>query len=119
MLTSHKQRLESDEPRGIKLMDWLPYDLKGELISLIATDYYVGVTANAGNYMNLMRFTDSLGEIPEDTGLKVHRYHWAAHGKVENIVKEGGRIFLRAFAKQNIPVSKSYRKAVRVAGWLK
>ena len=29
MLTTRKQRLESDEPKGITLLDLLPYDLRG------------------------------------------------------------------------------------------
>ena len=66
-----------------------------------------------------IRFSDTLSEIPENTGPKVHRSHWVAHGKVESIVKEGEHIFLLNCAQQKIPVRKRYRKAVHAAGWLK
>lgn len=69
--------------------------------------------------MLLIRFSDALSGILEDTGLKVHRSHWVTHGKVESIFKEGEHIFLHTCAQQKIPIRKSYRKAVRAAGWLK
>ena len=89
---------------------------RGDLISLTVMDHYVEVTTTRGKHLMLMRFSDALAEIPSGISLQVHLSYWVAHAQIEGHIHNGKRLLLITSAQDEIPVSSSFRKAVRAMG---
>jgi DNA-binding LytR/AlgR family response regulator len=68
--------------------------------------------------MTLMHFLDTFDEIPDGAGPKVHRAYCVATDKIDIIKRQLERIYLLFPVKLDIPVSKSYYKAVSDTGIL-
>ena len=68
--------------------------------------------------MTLIHFSDAYDEIPDCSGPKVHRDYWVATDKIDIIKRQLERIFLLFSVNLDIPVSKSYHKAVSDTGIL-
>ena len=56
----------------------LPYDLRGDLVSISANGRHVDVATSAGTGSVRMRFKDALDQVGSVPGLQVHRSHWIA-----------------------------------------
>jgi DNA-binding LytR/AlgR family response regulator len=48
--------------------------------------------------------------------MQVHRSYWVAHAQIEGHIHNGKRLLLITSPQDEIPVSSSFRKAVRAMG---
>lgn len=103
---------------GTPLLRRLPPELRGALVRLSMNDHYVEVETAKGATLVLLRFADALEELGDADGLQVHRSHWVARTAVEGARRDGSRMFLTLSTGQEIPVSRTYRAAVRDAGMI-
>ena len=100
------------------LLDRLPLDKRGALVSLSVEDHYVRVRTTRGEAMVLMRLGDAIREAAPVAGLRVHRSHWVARDAVRAVRREGDRAVLQMTAGGDIPASRSHIPALREAGLL-
>jgi len=100
------------------LLDRLPLDKRGPLLSLSVQDHYVEIVTTRGREMLLMRLSDAIRETVPTPGLQVHRSHWVATGQVTAARRDGVRAVLTLADGRDIPVSRSNIAAVREAGLL-
>jgi len=101
-----------------RILARLPLEKRGALISLSVRDHYVDVTTSQGHEMLLMRLSDAMAETDGVEGLQVHRSHWVALGQVRAAKRLGDKAELRLSDGRDIPVSRTYVKAIRAAGLL-
>lgn len=100
----------ADTPR---LLDRLPLDKRGALVSLSVEDHYVQVTTTRGREMLLMRLRDAIGETDPVPGLQVHRSHWVALEHVTRVTKRGDGALITTSTGAEIPVSRSSMPELR------
>lgn len=115
--TAHRQP-EPEPPAPPVLLDRLPLEKRGPLVSLSVQDHYVEVVTARGRELVLMRLGDAIRETTGIAGLQVHRSHWVALDQVESARREGERAVLRMKSGDDIPVSRTYVPAIREAGLL-
>lgn len=98
----------------------LPPKLRGaELYALSAEDHYLRAHTSEGDALILMRLSDAERELARTGGLRVHRSWWVAEAGVDQVRPEpGGRAAIRLRNGAVAPVSRTYRPALRKAGWL-
>ena len=93
------------------LQRMLPYDKRGKLIFLRASDHYVIVRTTRGEHELRMRFADALERLGTARGLQVHRSFWVAQDHLTTPRKEGRRMVMRVDGVL-IPISATYRDDV-------
>ena len=96
------------------MFDRLPRQLGTDLIYLKVEDHYVKAYTPAGSGLILMRFADAVAELSAH-GLQVHRSYWVAKPYMKRVMPKDGRTVLRLTTGQDIPVSRTYLRAVRAA----
>lgn len=89
----------------------LPYDKRGKLVFLRASDHYVIVRTTKGEHELRMRFADALDRLGSARGLQVHRSFWVAQDYLSTPRKAGRRMVMRVEG-VSIPISSTYRDAV-------
>lgn len=89
----------------------LPYDKRGKLVFLRASDHYVIVRTTKGEHELRMRFADALERLGNARGLQVHRSFWVAQDFLSTPRKDGRRMVMRVDGVA-IPISATYRDAV-------
>ena len=99
-------------PRSI--FDRLPRKLGTDLIYVKVEDHYVKAVTPAGSGLILMRFADAVAELSAH-GLQVHRSYWVSRRYMKRVIPKDGRTILRLTTGQEIPVSRTYLRAVRAA----
>lgn len=105
-----------DAPIRHKVPDFccaLPIRDLSELWSISAEEHYLRLTGTFGVRLIRHPFNAALEQLPPDCGLQVHRSHWVAFGRVARIEGEK-HVHLVLRDGTPIPVSKSYRRAVRL-----
>ena len=100
------------------LLQRLPLERRGALVSVSVQDHYVDVTTTKGRAMLLMRLGDAMRETDPEPGLQVHRSHWVARAQVAAVRRNGEGAALIMRHGPDIPVSRAYMPAVRGAGLL-
>ena len=108
----------SQRTEKIRVLQRLPIEKRGELISMTVMDHYVEVTTTRGKHLILMRFKDAIAEIPPQLGLQIHRSYWVASDQVQAHRRDGKQLLLITTAQDALPVSRRYQKAVLMAGLL-
>ena len=103
-----------DSPPAI--LDRLPFDKRGPLVSLSVQDHYVDVTTTKGSELVLMRLSDAIKETSPVNGLQTHRSYWVAIDAVTSVSRHKERAILTLSSGRDIPVSRSYLPALRAAG---
>jgi len=101
-----------------KIVDRLPFDRRGALVSMTTQDHYVEVTTTGGRDLVLIRLSDAIAETAPAKGLQVHRSHWVALDQVRAARRDGGKVVLTLADGRDIPVSRTYVPAVKEAGLL-
>ncbi|TWT03055.1 LytTR family DNA-binding domain-containing protein [Reyranella sp. CPCC 100927] len=96
----------------------LPPELGRDLLALEMEDHYARVHTALGSTLILLRLRDAVAELGESSGLQVHRSWWVAHGAVAQADREAGKLALVLRNGVRVPVSKTYRDAVKASGWL-
>lgn len=105
-------------PAPPALLDRLPLDKRGPILSLSVEDHYVRVRTTKGEEMLLMRLSDAMREAAPTPGLQVHRSHWVARQAVTAARREGDRAILTLSHGRDIPASRSHIPALKEAGLL-
>jgi len=100
------------------ILDRLPLDKRGALISLSVEDHYVRIRTTRGEEMVLLRLSDAIREAAPTPGLRVHRSHWVATAQVTAANRKGDGAVLSMAQGGDIPVSRSHMPAIRDAGLL-
>lgn len=112
-------RSGNKEPVGRPpLLKRLPFEKRGDLVSLSAEDHYVRVVSTKGAELVLMRLSDAMGEVGDTPGLQVHRSHWVALQQVSSVERNGDRGKVTLNNGEVIPISRSFLPDVRKAGLL-
>ncbi|MFT4716058.1 MAG: hypothetical protein ACI8YI_000785 [Paracoccaceae bacterium] len=93
-------------------------NLGKNLIRLCGQDHYVEVCTDAGKDMILMRFSDAMNELAGYKGLQVHRSHWVALAAIDRVEKSGTSLKVLMKDGSQVPVSRSFRTAIKDAGLL-
>ena len=89
------------------------------IIALQAEDHYLRVHLDGGqSTMILMRLSDAIAELPSETGAQTHRSWWVAKEAVRGVTKADGRATLTLDNGVEVPVSRSFYKALGDRGWL-
>lgn len=100
------------------LLDRLPLDKRGDLVSLWVQDHYVEVHTTKGSHLVLMRLTDAIRETEPVPGLQVHRSHWVALDQITAARRKGDGAILSLSHGPDTPVSRSNLQKVKEAGLL-
>jgi hypothetical protein len=102
------------EPR---LVARLPERLRGAaVLALEAEEHYTKVHTNRGSTLLLLRFSDAMAEMEPRPGLQVHRSFWVSRDGVERVARVQRRLVIRLRGGTEVPVSRSFRLAVKSAG---
>jgi len=100
-------------------LERLPIRLRSaELYAVESEDHYLRVHTSAGQELILMRLADAVRELAGVEGLQTHRSWWVAKQGLADVVKGDGRLTLKLKSGAEAPVSRTYLKAVREAGWM-
>lgn len=103
---------------GPRILERLPLEKRGGLISMSVSDHYVEVTTTKGSELILIRLADAMKETDGAGGMQVHRSHWVALNHVTSATRQGDRAILKLSDGRDIPVSRSYVPAIKEAGLL-
>ncbi len=96
----------------------LPVRLRSaELYAIESEDHYLRVHTSAGQELILMRLADAVRELSGVEGLQTHRSWWVARQGLADVVKGDGKLLLKLKSGAQAPVSRTYAKAVKEAGW--
>ncbi len=87
------------------------------LIAVEAEDHYLRVHTDAGDELITLRFSDALDELTAVKGFQVHRSWWVCADAIEGVRWTKGRGELRLAGDLTCPVSRTYAKALKAAGW--
>lgn len=90
--------------------------LDGDLLCLEMQDHYLKVDT-AGSEMLLCRMEDAAREL-EGLGQRVHQSWWVANAARQGIARDGARLVIRLPNGLQVPVGRTYRPALRAAGWI-
>lgn len=126
-LSSHGQASEVGSEAGLLPSAQLPEmafrarfppGLTGRLLCLEMEDHYLRIHTDRGSDIILMRMSDAERELADTQGMRVHRSWWVAREAVREPRRDGTRLELLLENGMAVPVGKTYRSALRDAGWL-
>lgn len=104
---------------GPAFADRLPVKFRSETVYAVsAEDHYLRVHTSAGETMVLMRLADAVRELASLEGLQTHRSWWVAKQGLADATRGDGKATLTLKSGAEAPVSRTYLKAVKEAGWL-
>lgn len=96
----------------------LPAHLRGgEILAVSAEDHYLRVHTDRGQALILMRLADAVAELEGVEGAQTHRSWWVARNAVTDARRGEGRATLRLRGGIEAPVSRTYARSLREAGW--
>jgi hypothetical protein len=105
-------------PRNSPFLQRIPPRLGRELLYIATEDHYLRVATKLGSDLILFRLSDALAELDPAAGQQVHRSYWVARNAVIGIERKAGRTWLVLINGARIPVSRTYLRNLREAGWL-
>lgn len=101
-----------------RFLQRLPLKLRGaEIHAVEAEDHYLRVHTDRGSDLILMRLTDAVTELDGLEGAQTHRSWWVARAAVVDAERGDGRAVLTLKSGVRVPVSRTYAKPLRDAGW--
>ena len=106
---------QGDGAAQAPFLDLLPRSLGRDVIYLKSADHYIDVFTTIGSNLIKMRFADAVAELGDGPGTRVHRCYWVAYHHIEELVKRDRKYALRLTGNHEVPVSPTYRSAVRAA----
>lgn len=119
------RRTEEEQPAADPVPVQIPEFVKQltagpdvEIHALQAEDHYLRVYTATSNELIRYRFSDAVGEVGHLPGLQVHRSFWVNKTAVANVRKNGRSYEIVLKGGLEVPVSRSYRYAVKEAGLL-
>jgi LytTr DNA-binding domain len=100
-------------------LERLPDKLRGgEIYAVQAEDHYLRLHTSRGQDLILMRLADAVGELEGLEGAQVHRSWWVAKTAISTVTRGNGRASLTLTNGTVAPVSRTYARALREAGWI-
>ncbi|MFD3263294.1 LytTR family DNA-binding domain-containing protein [Phenylobacterium ferrooxidans] len=106
-------------PAPVKFLERLPLKLRGaEIWAVEAQDHYLRLHTSKGQDLILMRLADAVAELAGIEGAQVHRSWWVARDAVADARRGDGRATLTLKDGSEVPVSRTYAKLIREAGWI-
>ena len=101
-----------------RFLERLPFKLRGAaLYAVEAEDHYLRLHTDRGSDLILMRLSDAVAELEGLEGAQTHRSWWVAKDAVVAADRGDGRAVLKLKNGAEAPVSRTYAKALREAGW--
>ena len=101
-----------------RFLDRLPAKLRGAAVFAVeAEDHYLRLHTSKGQDLILMRLADAVTELEGVEGAQTHRSWWVARSAVADARRGDGRATLTLQDGAEVPVSRTYAKALREAGW--
>jgi hypothetical protein len=101
-----------------RFLDRLPPKLRGAtLFAVESEDHYLRLHTSRGQDLILMRLSDALVELDGLEGAQTHRSWWVARDGFDSARRSDGRALLRLRNEVEAPVSRTYARALRQAGW--
>ncbi len=94
-------------------LDRIPPALGRELIGLEMEDHYLRIHTSRGSGLILCRMADALRELQGFDGLQVHRSWYVARGAITETRKDGQKMTLTLCNGIEVPVSRTFQKALR------
>ncbi len=102
-----------------KFLERLPAKYRGaELFAVSSEDHYLRIHTDRGEELILMRLSDAMRELEGADGLQTHRSWWVARHGVDDVSRDNGKQTLILKSGATAPVSRSFAKTVRDAGFL-
>ena len=121
VLAVRKPRETHAAPPGAaqpRFLDRLPPKLRGaEIFAVEAEDHYLRLHTSRGSDLILMRLSDAVAELEGIEGAQTHRSWWVARSAVIGAERSQGRAVLTVKDGPRVPVSRTYARALRQAGW--
>jgi hypothetical protein len=96
----------------------VPDRLGCDLLCLESEDHYLRVYTRLGNDLVLCRLSDAIAELGGLDGRQVHRSWWVARSAVVGVERDGRKLALRLENGIEVPISRTFRRVLRNAGWL-
>lgn len=115
---AHAPRPQHQDPQPPALLERVPLEKRGPLVSISVEDHYVRVRTTKGEAMILMRLGDAIRGVGDTPGRQVHRSHWAALDQIMAVTRKGDGALLRMSHGPDIPVSRTNLPRLREAGLL-
>ena len=89
----------------------------GTLFAVQAEDHYLRLHTSRGSDLILMRLSDAVAELEGLEGAQTHRSWWVAKDGFTAARRNDGRATLLLKDGAEAPVSRTFAKALREAGW--
>jgi DNA-binding LytR/AlgR family response regulator len=106
------------EAGPIRFLERLPISLRGaEIYAVSSEDHYLRILSSRGTDLILMRLSDAISELDGIEGAQVHRSWWVARGAVKDVERGDGKAIFTLINDTQVPVSRTYAKALREIGW--
>ncbi|HVY89089.1 MAG TPA: LytTR family DNA-binding domain-containing protein [Hyphomonadaceae bacterium] len=100
-------------------LDRLPIKFRtGEIYAVSSEDHYLRVHTSLGEALILLRLADAVRELAAVEGLQTHRSWWVARQGLADVTRGDGRVVLKLKSGAEAPVSRTFQKAVKDAGWV-
>lgn len=113
------QATHSSQAGLTKILQRLPDKFKqAELYAISSEDHYLRVHTSIGETLILMRLSDALLELEHVDGMQTHRSWWVASSAVVNCERKSGKHRLILKSGAQVPVSRSFDKAVTKAQFI-
>ncbi len=93
----------------------IPGRLGRQLVALSAELHYIRVFTTQGDTLILFPFGRAVDLLQSQNGMQVHRSHWVALDQIDEVVSGDGRVICRMISGVELPVSRSYRAALKAA----
>jgi hypothetical protein len=105
-------------PAPPKFLERLPLKLRGaELWAVEAEDHYLRLHTSKGQDLILLRLADAIAELEGIEGAQTHRSWWVARDAIAAAERGDGRAVLTLKDGTEVPVSRTYAKALRERRW--
>ena len=105
-------------PKPVRFLERLPLRLRGaDLHAIEAEDHYLRLHTSRGQDLILMRLGDAVDELEGLEGAQVHRSWWVARAAIDGVRRGDGRAVLTLKDGVEVPVSRTYSRQLRAAGW--
>ena len=102
-----------------KFLERLPLKLRGgELWAVEAEDHYLRLHTSLGQDLILLRLADAIAELEGVEGAQVHRSWWVSRDAIAEAERGDGRATLTLKDGSQVPVSRTYAKALRAKNWI-
>lgn len=95
-----------------------PDGLNGVIRYMHMEDHYLRVATNEGSGLALHRMSDAVEDLSASDGMQVHKSWWVSHGSVKEIRNQSRRKVIVTRDGTEIPVGRTFEKAMRAAGWI-